>query len=139
MGADHFYPLHWAATAFPRHLSMEGRESSGRLLHGAREQPREGSAEALGLLSLQMRRLSCGLITLCEHIAGLLWRELLTFILHVLRRGSKRKGAEMKALEMFVGWRGTYLMIRIKQKVENRICYQRILCKSLILDVFKHS
>lgn len=72
MGADHFYTLRWATTAFPRHLSLEGRELSGRFLHGAREQPREGSAEALELLSLQMRWLSCGLITLCEHIAGLL-------------------------------------------------------------------
>ena len=33
----------------------------------------------------------------------------------------------------------TYLMIRIKQQVESRICYQRILCKALVLDVFKHS
>lgn len=33
----------------------------------------------------------------------------------------------MKAGEMFVGWEGTYLMIKIKQKVESSIYYRRIL------------
>lgn len=30
-----------------------------------------------------------------------------------------KEGAEMKAVEICVGCRGTYLMIRIKQKVES--------------------
>lgn len=34
--------------------------------------PCEVSAEELELFNLQMRRLSCNLITLCEHAEGLL-------------------------------------------------------------------
>lgn len=45
----------------------------------------------------------------------------------------------MKALEMFVGWRGTYLMIRIKQKVETEFATKGYCAKSLVLDVSKHS
>lgn len=45
----------------------------------------------------------------------------------------------MKAVEICVGWKETYLMIRIKQEVQSRSCYQRMLCEFLTLDIFEHS
>ena len=45
----------------------------------------------------------------------------------------------MKAVQVYGGWKGTHLMIRIKQKVESGICYQRMLCEFPTPDIFERS